>query len=888
MTKSKRNEKQINEAVALGRKNKELIPRVKNWCSHVKIEDVSAGMIAELYQLPITLRISCPHSSESFEAMNFEWNANDFIRDNCQKCKFHNEVFNPNFGREVLDNLQKIKRKEEKEIKEKKEIQQALKKHVDSLFSKKKSQSEITELSVLTLVQSLDSNKNKIKIASQLLEASKLSPEFFNSVALDYLSLYYDNKAIGQTVLRTTRNVLKVGQKLSQFGRERLYSTIDAKNNIDEISAIINCSLNDDIDYASVLEKIINALSYVRDIGESYEDRKSYPNTILLFENIYLKDPIFINEIIEKQLKIENKTTRININFFLQELIKRKAEIVKPFCIDIIKSLELEDDGYGESPDGVTCTTLSKLYIVYPAFVIDSIKKQFQDLTVGAKIELLFFYEILHRENYLKKDQYTPLIIEFLFELVLSKSNSIELKENVLSLIDRISSKNPLIVENYFDSIIGFFIDQYKALDTFKWYMKELKNSDGKISTFNPLIGKNYHEIDLDRMTIENTIRKSHSIIQNLIAQNTPLNCHITVLKIINNIESTKDGFLKSKLISLLNGSIKETIYLAEILPSLHGYLLDINSSDIRIEAIKFLKHIIEKHDQLITQTLIELVKTFLDDSDIAVKGQSIEAYGALIKMFPEKVERAQIDLILKNVLDPYIYVQKRAARLSYKVYPFLDQNQKIILLTGILSQEDYYFKKKEFDYCKELIDILLFISKEWADIYSNIVSKQVAKYCNTNDYYTDIDFLKKLTHIRSQNEGFNSIWIQQFIKFISRYAPDYNGFDKRQDMLDIIYQLPNEIILDQLTTIKELITNRIDHEKFIDVIPIFSILAYFGLYDTLYDLSNYINEKIENNKSNQSILKTNYLFYQISHFEKQITAGQIDSVFINSFLDNE
>lgn len=891
MTRSGRTEKQIKEAVALGRKNKELIPRVKNWCSHIKIEDVSAGMIAEIYNLPLSLRISCPHASSSFEAMNFEWNANDFIRDNCQYCKFHKEIFDPNFGREVLNNLRRIKEEKEKREKEKNEKKQALKKQVDTLFVKNKTQSEITELSILNLIQSLGKDISRKKVALQLLESSKLSPTFFDTTALDYLCLYFDDKDVGKIILQTTENILKSGKLLSTFGLERLYSTVDTKLNIDEVSALIHCTIQKDKDfnYIPIVEKIIKSISYIRDFGMPHEDRQSYPKTISLLNTILLNDSAFLIKIIEEQLKIDNKVNRVNINFLLQDLIKTNADIVSQFCIEIITSLEFEDDGYGDSPDGITCTTLCELFIVNPKLVLDSIKKQFSYLSNGARIELIFFYEILFRDELLKKeDQNTSIIIKNLFEVILEKKKSIDLKETVLSLIERISRENPILLEEYFDPIVGLFVDQVKALETFKWYMQELEKPNGEISTFNPLQGKNYAEVDLERMKIEKLIRDTHSIIQNLITNNLPNNCYKNILKIISTLESSKEGILKSKLISVLNGSIKEKFYLGEILPSLHGFLLDIDSKDVRLEAIKFVRYLIEQHDQLITQTLIDLVKTFLNDLDVAVKGQSIETYGALIRMFPNQIEQSQIDLILNDILNPYIYIQKRAARLSYKIYPFLDTNQKTILIIGILSQEEYYFKNREFDYCKELIDILLFVTKEWPESYSNIVKTQVVKYCNSNDYYTAIDFFRKLTYIRSQNEEFNSIWLQQFFIFISRYKPDYNGFDKREEMFNTVYQLPEEIVFEQLMMIKDFIIKRVDNKKFFDVVPVFGILAYFGFYDVLCDLSDYIVEKIEGNRSNQSILETNQLFHQISYFEKRISNGQIDKAYINFILNNE
>lgn len=114
MTKVGNDDKRLKDAIALGEKNKNLIPRVKNWCNHMEINNVSAGMIAEVYNLPISLQISCPHASDGFEAMNFEWIAGDFILANCRSCEFHQEVHKDNFGKDVINDY--LKRQEEIEF----------------------------------------------------------------------------------------------------------------------------------------------------------------------------------------------------------------------------------------------------------------------------------------------------------------------------------------------------------------------------------------------------------------------------------------------------------------------------------------------------------------------------------------------------------------------------------------------------------------------------------------------------------------------------------------------------------------------------------------------------------------------------------------------------
>ena len=169
MTKVGNDNKEWQNAVKLGERNKELIPQIRNWCSHIILEDVSGGMIAAVHNLPISLKISCPHSTNGSQAMNLEWIASDFIKDSCQACRHHKEIFKPNFGTEVLERHYKQKEKRRKLEFEEKEKKHAFKKQIDSLFQKQADSSKVTELSILKLIQSLEESKVKKKNATKIL-----------------------------------------------------------------------------------------------------------------------------------------------------------------------------------------------------------------------------------------------------------------------------------------------------------------------------------------------------------------------------------------------------------------------------------------------------------------------------------------------------------------------------------------------------------------------------------------------------------------------------------------------------------------------------------------------------------------------------------------------
>jgi hypothetical protein len=92
MTKDDSIDQELQKAISYGQSNQQLTPSVKNWCKHIELTDISAGMIAQLYQLPLTLRVSCLHAAGSVSGMILEREAGHFILDHCQHCEFHDPI----------------------------------------------------------------------------------------------------------------------------------------------------------------------------------------------------------------------------------------------------------------------------------------------------------------------------------------------------------------------------------------------------------------------------------------------------------------------------------------------------------------------------------------------------------------------------------------------------------------------------------------------------------------------------------------------------------------------------------------------------------------------------------------------------------------------------
>jgi hypothetical protein len=78
--------REIEKSVEVGRKNAALVDKVTNWCRHLELKMESAGLVAEVYGLPVgMMSISCEHASGGGTmSMHLNQVATSFVIENCK------------------------------------------------------------------------------------------------------------------------------------------------------------------------------------------------------------------------------------------------------------------------------------------------------------------------------------------------------------------------------------------------------------------------------------------------------------------------------------------------------------------------------------------------------------------------------------------------------------------------------------------------------------------------------------------------------------------------------------------------------------------------------------------------------------------------------------
>jgi hypothetical protein len=110
-----RSEKEFEEAIANGHRNRDAIQRILNWCSHARVRCEARGMLAEMTGLPIgSHSIQCDFASD--ESISSYWEmsmaAVDFHDRNCATCAHRKPVRLPNISEDVGKRDRELARRE--------------------------------------------------------------------------------------------------------------------------------------------------------------------------------------------------------------------------------------------------------------------------------------------------------------------------------------------------------------------------------------------------------------------------------------------------------------------------------------------------------------------------------------------------------------------------------------------------------------------------------------------------------------------------------------------------------------------------------------------------------------------------------------------------------
>jgi hypothetical protein len=847
----------FNESLELARRSKSIVPEIKHWCSHIKIDCEYGGMIGQM-GLPTMNHVSCPQANGG-GAMNLEWVAQDFIIDNCQDCQFHTEVFPKNFGRRTLErhkeHFDKLNNDQEEEQKIIDEVRAKIKGKILDRFKFSKT----TEVSILRLVDKLSDNQNQFEIAKSIKESSRLKPTFFNSLSLDYLVLFFDNEIISPDIANAVVNVLLDDpSKLSDFAKSRILDCFAKGQNLNIIVRLaqsLNLPQKEELVFGRLL---IN--NYFKENFTSQDDpfENFSPFIIEYFQDYSFRQQENFKTVICNSLKDADSSVRKNTCLILYQLYILDKAIAIPFLDNMILAYNIEEDSHGGS-DWTVCRTLIRFCYTDIDLVLNAISDRFNKLSMGAKVQILKFYDKFLETDDLRES--FAVQSSTLIDKIIGFAVNNEIKddfENPFSILRDLTRSYPTKFNGKFEVFLGLLITTLKEKNTFNW---NKDNLDSNTTTFNPLIGLNLYDIMDLETKISTKLNNIKDILVNLVKENEIENFE-EIIKIIRNLDSKKpeDVDIKIYLISVIRFSIKSNISLVQILPDIYNWLLDMNALPVRMEALKLLAILLENHFVIIPQTIIDLLLILIKDEDIIIKKFAIDAYGEILVKNPSLVSEEVINYLLDQYDSRYIGISHAMSGLTYSLLNLLSEGKHgklygkvVIMLNSHCSQ-----KVKDHDFCQKLLKQAIFLNRKvnhenFVPYEKNIVINYLLPDCSNLDFYKAENAIKLLKELRRKNDDLNDLWLSSTLAFIYKYPPHRlemsisNSF--RKGFYREMYYLRRSDMAKESESIIKYLKNHLNETDLYDydIINILNIFGYFSLHSENLNLCNYIIENVEN-----------------------------------------
>jgi hypothetical protein len=318
--------------------------------------------------------------------MDLGWIASSFIDESCP-CSFHSPLTSENFGTRLFAEKEATEREAAMQKEREEEAQRQLKVQIDTLVATEKTTAQITELSILHLLDSLKEEDDKPANAAKVYEGSKLSPQFFPAIALDVLSLYFKDEAAGGLCLLTASQVLKVRAERPVHVYAETINVLRTGKYYNEAATILPYYIIGPLirQEEDAILCLLHRLEYERFPGDPYGVHKDYAHSIATLNYFITQDRTYMLSLFRTELQVDDKSNRIDVNGCLQDLLELDHSFVKDLLPELVQSLELTDDQYLTSADYETCVTLAKLTKVAPTDIYPCILDRLSGLSISAR-----------------------------------------------------------------------------------------------------------------------------------------------------------------------------------------------------------------------------------------------------------------------------------------------------------------------------------------------------------------------------------------------------------------------------------------------------------------------------------------------------------------------
>ncbi len=833
MVKRRGINREIEKSVELGRKNAALVDKVTNWCRHLELKMESAGLVAEVYGLPVgMMSISCEHASGGGTmSMHLNQVATSFVIENCRGCPHHSPISDNNIRHTILKEYEALEKSKKHAVQDKPTAKARLGALISGALSEALRHETITAQSILELVAGLDDAEHHKGAALKLVSAAKIASEFFTDLAVEVICTHFQDLDHGRDCISAIRNIAKVRGRVPDVAFEAAKLCILQTRNTDDACALIadviverNC-----VPEIELIDRLTAIQHHGRPIGSFYV-APSYDGNNRVLVEIGKRELAALERSFSKRLNGE-KATRVNASGTISSLIEALPELAISMVDPLISSLELDDDMYDVPADGAACKTLTAIYVRHPETTQKKIDAKLPMLSSEAKEVLFDVYRriVVEAEGFGRRrgsessrlaDACLPTIVPILVSTVSRLSSTLEVRAEAAETLESIVEHRTKVLASQLDSLLGIL-----ATVTHEEVLFEESQNDAT---------EQFMERMLQQQLYGKIIRNIVEAIEHICKTNAP-----EVLQA-----------LKQIIARLNSAQSHEARYKSELTP-LYG--------------------ILALNRDLTPEIIPELFKLLMDFESVAVRRAAVRAVGSLLKSTPDALPQDMLEMLTLYLSDSYVAVHKNAAR-AMRYYRPRDREEAGKIAVELVGWYETYKKtQKDANFLRDLSQSLMAITRSYNDLLRQFTLPVIVDLARISDTYTADDVLFDLQRLlRHLPAGYESIFAREVFAFLSRSERErFNSEDHsgRYQLWLALFDLPRQAIETTLEELKTTARNKFKDDPW-DALKMVQLLCYHEMYAEAAELSEEIASTQNQTKRNESIIQKATAFAAVARAE--------------------
>jgi hypothetical protein len=840
MARANSEERENQRSIEVGRQNALLNLRLQGWCSHLSVNLVNFGLLAEMTKLPIgRMDITCPHATEGISAHDLKSVASYFVLNNCRGCQHQQELNTDNAGRDILREADNIEKQQALAAPQQGSATARVHSVVSGRLEEALKSAPVTEQSVLQLLALLGDENHATEASESLRQSAELAPDLFSDLASAALAEYLPNLMVGANCAETLRIL---GRKRGQLPPSAVLSAlrcIETGHCHEAVVGLYADALNAGYDTPpmAVVAKIIGLRSADDDFPFARREA-TYPGQEAALLAVGKKRLDLLEEVFKRRFENPDHLIRVGASKTLRAILPSFPDLGPALTAGIIDSLSLDDENYGPSADVEATRVLADIFVWDPEGTRAKIDAAFPASSEEIKGLLFRVYrsvveklgggwqEPVHKDS----DRCVPHVFDALLPALTSTSVPLEARGDVARIVERLADRFPEAAGDRVNSILGALaLVTREEADFFEIH----KGGDPHLPGF-PRMERSQYNIICNGLvkTLED------------LAENAPASTWTALSQVMESLPSSDkpNSMLKARLLELYVPLSKNHSVAPRLIPSLFRALMEMEVPLLRCSALKVIQELLSRSPELVPDNMREIVLIYLKDSFVYVHQGAAKAVQ---------------------------HLPMRSAHEAFQVAEILSRH----FIT-------YTFKgENDWRYGGEVLDALAKVCSADEALPPTYLLPLAIAQCRKAD--TEHEAMEGLKHLRCLTKGdgkYSAIYVREVMEFFTRFPQSCHQFERfsnQHEYFRSLFDLPSRAIGKNTEGFRKAIPE-ITKYSIPAAFSFLAVLLYHEHYQLASELGALIPPNVAPRVNPRYITEEAQIFSVVANTEAKLKAGKI------------